>query len=319
MDSTRPFRFGVVAASAGSAQEWRELARKAEDLGYSSLLMPDHFSDQFGPLVALSGAAESTRTLRLGTNVLDNDFRHPAVLAKEIATLDVLSGGRVELGIGAGWQTSDYERTGFRFDEPGTRFERLREAVRVFKGLFSPGSFSFEGRHYTFREYESRPKPLQSPLPITLGAGGPRMLALAAREAHVVNLVPRALPTGGMDVTDTSAAAFERKVETIRAAAPERLSELEIATLVHRVAVTGSVNDAEAFAGKTAAAFESSVEDALESPVVMIGSAAYIVEKLLERKERFGLTYLSVLAPNLQAFAPIVAALAGNPALANSG
>jgi probable F420-dependent oxidoreductase len=310
MHSPRPFRFGVVAASTGSSQEWRKLARKAEDLGYSSLLMPDHFSDQFGPLVALAVAAESTRCLRLGTSVLDNDFRHPAVLAKEIATLDVLSGGRVELGIGAGWQVSDYERTGFSFDPTGTRFERLQEAVRVFKGLFSPGPFSFDGRHYRFRDYDSLPKPWRSPLPITLGAGGPRMLALAAREADVVNLVPRALPEGGMDLTDTSAAAFERKVASIHAAALERLADLEIATLVHRVAVTDSRNEAEAFAGKTAAAFRSSVEDALESPLVLVGSVSYMIDKLQERRERFGLTYLSVLSHHLEAFAPVVAVLA---------
>ena len=314
MDDTRPFRFGVVAGSASSPAEWKNLARKAEDLGYSSFQIPDHFNEQYGPLVAMAVAAEATTQLRLGTAVLDNDFRHPAVLAKEIATLDQFSGGRVELGLGAGWQVNDYRRTGFVFDPPGTRYERLKEAVEVLRGLFAPGPFSLEGRHYTFNDYDGLPKPVQSPLPITLGAGGPRMLALAAQKADVVNFVPRALREGGMDFTDTSAAAFDKKIAAVRAALAGRNRQPEIATLVHRVLITDNKSDAQAAAERTAAGFGSSPDEALESAVVLIGSADYANDKLWERRERFGLTYLSVLATNMEAFAPVVQALEGKMA-----
>jgi probable F420-dependent oxidoreductase len=314
VDSYLPFRFGIVSGGAASPAEWRSLARKAEDLGYSSLQLPDHFNDQYGPLVALAVTAEATSSLRLGTAVLDNDFRHPAVLAKEIATLDRFSGGRVELGIGAGWQINDYHQTGFVFDPPGTRYERLKEAVEVFRGSFGPGPFSFAGRHYTFSNYDGLPKPVQSPLPITVGAGGPRMLSLAARRADVVNFVPRALREGGMDFKDTSAEAFDKKTAIVREAVAGRESQPEIATLVHRVLITDSKADAQAAAERTAAGFGSSPDEALESAVVLIGSADYAIDKLWERRERFGLTYLSVLATNMEAFAPVVKALAGKVA-----
>jgi probable F420-dependent oxidoreductase len=228
-----------------------------------------------------------------------------------LATLDVFSGGRVEFGIGAGWQAADYERTGSSFDPGRTRFKRLQEAVQVFRGLFGPGPFSFQGRHYEITDYDARPKPLQSPMPFTVGAGGPRMLAFAARQADTVNLLPRALPHGGMDLSDTSPGAFGAKVERIRAAAGERLDELEIATLVHRVVVTDSAGEVEEAARRTASVFNTSPDIARESPVVLIGPVSYMVEKLLERKERFGLTYFSILADNIEAFAPVVASLAG--------
>jgi probable F420-dependent oxidoreductase len=312
--AAKAFRFGIVASHTSTAQEWRDLARHAEDLGYSSLLVPDHMNEQFGVLTALTVAAEATTRLRLGTSVLDNDFRHPAVLAKEIATLDLVSGGRVELGLGAGWQAGDYERTGLSFDPPGVRFGRLREAVAVYRGLFGPGSFSFQGEHYQIRDHDSLPKPVQRPLPIMVGAGGPRMLRLAARQADIVNYVPRALPQGGMDFSDSSPAAFDAKARAVREAAGDRLPVLEIGMLVHLVAVSGAASEVEAARAQGVARFHVAPEEVSGVPVALIGSVEEAVEELWRRRELYGLTYISVLSRNLKSFAPVVAALSGRGA-----
>jgi probable F420-dependent oxidoreductase len=243
--------------------------------------------------------------------VLDNDFRHPATLAKEIATLDMFSGGRVELGLGAGWQVSDYERTGFGFDPPGVRYARLREAIAVYRGLFAPGPFSYEGTHYQMRDYEALPKPVQKPLPIMVGAGGPRMLRLASRQADIVNYVPRSLPAGGMDFSDTSAEAFARKYSVVRDAAGERLDELEIGMLVHLVAVSGDASEVETARQQGVARFHVSPEDVSGVPVALIGDVKEAVDELWRRREVYGLTYISVLTRNFKSFAPVVAALGG--------
>lgn len=310
----KAFRFGIVASNASSPDEWRDLARQAEDLGYSSLLVPDHMNEQFGVITALTVAAEATSTLRLGTSVLDNDFRHPAVLAKEIATLDVFSRGRLELGLGAGWQVSDYELTGLGFDPPGTRFERLRESLSVYRGLFAPGPFSFEGKHYQIRDYDSLPKPVQQPLPIMVGAGGPRMLRLAARQADIVNYVPRTLPAGGMDFSDTSAEAFATKYSVVSEAASDRLDDLEIGMLVHLVAVSDVASEVAAAREQGVARFHVSTEDVSQVPVALVGEVQEAVEELWRRRELYGLTYISVLSRNLASFAPVVNALAGRSA-----
>src|ERR1700733_5835129 len=143
-----PFRFGVQLSNAETGAAWRATARKIEDLGYSTLFIPDHFEDQFGPLVALTVAAEATSTLRVGSLVFGNDYRHPVVLAKEIATLDVFSGGRVEFGLGAGWMTSDYEQAGIPNDPPAVRIDRLAESLAIMKSLWETGKASFDGTHY---------------------------------------------------------------------------------------------------------------------------------------------------------------------------
>jgi probable F420-dependent oxidoreductase len=170
----------VQCSSAGSATQWRNHARKMEDLGYSTLFMPDHFVDtQLAPMVGMATAAEATSTLRIGSLVLDNDYKHPAVLAKEAATLDLLSEGRLELGIGAGWQISDYDALGLPYDRPGVRIDRLAEALEVIRGAWADGPYSFKGEHYTITDYDGKPKPVQQPPPILMGGGGRRMLRLA--------------------------------------------------------------------------------------------------------------------------------------------
>src|SRR5215469_6245 len=185
----RRFRFAVQVGHTATGQEWADLAREAESLGYASLSMPDHFGEQFAVGPALAAAAAATTTLRIGTLVYDNDYRHPVVLAKEAATLDVLSGGRLELGLGAGWQTTDYEQSGIPCDPVGVRIDRMVEGLRVLKGLMADGPFSFQGEHYAVAGLDGLPKPVQRPHPpVLIGGGGRRILGIAGREADIVGI-----------------------------------------------------------------------------------------------------------------------------------
>src|SRR4051794_22892685 len=183
--SLPPFRFGVQCSSPPdiTASRWRDLARKVEDLGYHRLTVSDHLDDQLSPVAALMAAADATTTLRVGVLVLSNDYRHPAVLAKEAATLDILSEGRFELGMGAGWMTTDYERAGIPMDRPGGRIARLEEAIQVVRGLLSDGPCHFAGEHYRIDGLTGSPKPVQRPLPLLIGGGGRKVLELAGRHA----------------------------------------------------------------------------------------------------------------------------------------
>src|SRR5665213_225617 len=185
----RKFRFAIACSKGRSRHEFTELARKAEALGYSTLFVPDHFVDHdLAPVVALAHAAAVTETLRIGTFVLGNDYKHPVVVAREMASLDLLSDGRVELGIGAGWMTADYEKAGIPLDRPGVRIARLAESIKIIKGLFAPGPFTFHGEYYQVTELDGMPKPVQQPLPFFVGGGAPKILALAAREADIIGI-----------------------------------------------------------------------------------------------------------------------------------
>ncbi|HTE66310.1 MAG TPA: TIGR03621 family F420-dependent LLM class oxidoreductase, partial [Candidatus Binatia bacterium] len=228
--AVRPFRFGVTVPTISSGTGWAERARRVEQLGYSMLVVPDHFRNQLASVPALTAAALATTRLRVGSLVFSNDFRHPAVLATEAATIDVLSGGRFELGLGAGWLRAEYEQTGIRYDSARTRIERLEEAVTIVKGLLAGERVTFTGRHYSIADLEGRPAPVQRPHPpILIGGGGQRTLSLAAREASIVGLVPRARRDGsGLDMTDLSDAATREKLEWVRSAAGDRFDSLEI-------------------------------------------------------------------------------------------
>src|SRR3954466_10169006 len=210
----RPFRFGVQVTGPADAAGWVEQARRVEALGYSILTLPDHFTSQLAPLPALAVAAAVTTTLRVGALVHANDYKHPVVLAKELATLDVLSGGRVEIGLGAGWYEPDYRAAGLPFDPPGTRVARLVEGIAVLKAALAGGPCSFAGAHYTVAGYEGWPVPVQRPHPpLLLGGGGRRVLTLAAREADIV----------GIDGDATTAGeAVAEQVAIVRAAAGGR-------------------------------------------------------------------------------------------------
>lgn len=306
-----PFRFGVQAAKAESGRAWRALARRAEELGYSTLFVPDHLDDQWGPLVSLTVAAEATERLRVGSLVFDNDYRHPVVLARELATLDLLSEGRLEIGLGAGWMTSDYEQAGLPFDEPAVRVARLGEAVRICKSLLASEAVAFEGRYYRVRGALGAPRPAQAPHPpIIIGGGSRRVLALAAAEADVVgvNVSLRAGYIGPEAVAEARAERFAQRVAWVRAAAGERFSSLELQCLTFVVEVGPARREA---GERLAALFGAPAEDVLASPLVLVGTVEELEETLLERRERYGFSYWVVHEAELDAFAPVVARLAG--------
>lgn len=306
----RPFRFGGGLFSAGSAAEWAEGARRLESAGYDTMFTGDHFSPAFLAAVpALLAAALATTSLRVSCTVFANDFRHPAALAKEIATADMLTGGRLEFGIGAGWNKPSYERVGVPFDAPAVRVARLEEAVHVIKGVWADGPFTFSGKYYAITDYDGFPKPFQRPhLRIFIGGGGKRLLSFAATTANIVGIGARAKPTGdGLDSTEETDAWVTRKIEWLREAAPDRFQGLELALLVSAVAVT---DNRQAGAERIAARTSQSVESVLAAPRILIGSVDAIVEKLLEQRERHGFSYVSVFPGDTEAFAPVVARLA---------
>jgi probable F420-dependent oxidoreductase len=308
--AARPFRFGVTAPTPSAGTDWVERARRVEQLGYSILVVPDHFRDHLAPVPALTAAALATTRLRVGSLVFSNDFRHPAVLAKEAATIDVLSGGRFELGLGGGWLRAEYDQTGIPFDAPGTRIERLEEAVTIIKGLLAGERVTFAGRHYTIADLEGRPTPVQRPHPpIAIGGGGRRTLTLAAREASIVGLVPRARRDGsGRDMTDLSDTATREKLEWVRAAAGDRFDSLEIHALIQAVAVG---ERRTAAADQLASRFKVARDVVLETPYVLLGTIEEICESLRQRRERYGISYLTVFERDMEVFAPVVARLAG--------
>lgn len=310
----RPFRFGVSVHHAKSKAEWVAKARRAEDLGYSTFLVPDHLGDQFSPAVSLLAAAEATTTLRIGSLVFDNDFRHPVMLAKEAATLDLLSGGRFELGIGAGWLRAEYEQAGIAYDPPGIRVSRLEEALRIIKGLFVDGPFTFSGDYYTITSLEGHPKPLQRPHPpLLIGGGGRRLLSLAAREASIVGFTPTFRSDGdGPELTDATPAALMQKLEWVHQAAGSRLDDLELNILIAEVMVSDDRRQtAEFIAATLGSRVGASAEHVLEVPYVLIGTVDQICEDLLVRRDRFGISYITVYEKNMEALAPVVARLAG--------
>ena len=308
--AVRPFRFGVTAPTPSAGTDWVERARRVEQLGYSILVVPDHFRDHLAPVPALTAAALATTRLRVGSLVFSNDFRHPAVLAKEAATIDVLSGGRFELGLGGGWLRAEYDQTGIPFDAPGTRIERLEEAVTIIKGLLAGERVTFAGRHYTIADLEGRPTPVQRPHPpIAIGGGGRRTLTLAAREASIVGLVPRARRDGsGLDLADLSDAATREKLEWVRSAAGDRFASLEIHALIQAVAVA---DRRTAAADDLASRFKVARDVVLETPYVLLGTIKEICETLRARRERYGISYLTVFERDMEVFAPVVARLAG--------
>jgi probable F420-dependent oxidoreductase len=296
---------------APNAKAWHDKARLVESLGYSTLYLPDHFGDQLSPIAGLMSAADATSKLRVGSLVFDNDYRHPVVLAKEAATLDLLSDGRLDFGLGAGWMASDYEQTGIPLDPPGTRIERMAEALQIIKAFFAGGSVSFTGKHYTIEGVEAVPLPAQKPHPpIILGGGGPRMLRLAAREADIVSInyklsegrVNRALVRTGL------AEATDEKLEWIKDAAGDRLSNIELMVTAFVVNVT---DDRDEVAAALASGLRSEPRELLEMPHFLIGTVNQIVDDLQARRERYGISYIVVPGEAVESFAPVVERLAG--------
>lgn len=312
----RPFRFGVSLRAAGDHAGWLEAARRAESLGYDIALIPDHIGERFPPLLALASIAEQT-DLRIGTFVLNNDFRHPAFVAREAATLDLLSGGRMELGLGAGHMASEYREIGLAFDAPSVRIERLEESVAIVRQLFEGEPVTFEGRHYTLADHRIFPQPVQRPRPpILIGGNSDRVLRLAGREADIVGLVGFSIREGGRRVsiagfTEPEAAA---RIAVVREAAGDRFGAIELNALVQEVVIT---EDREALAAEKAAELATeadstlSPDELLTSPHAHIGTVPQIVAKLRRQRESLGISYVVVHEPFMEAMAPVIAELAG--------
>jgi len=307
-----PFRFGVNVRTAASAADWIALARKLEDLGYSTLNLPDHLTELPAPFPALASAAAATTRLRIATLVLNNDFRHPVLLAREAATLDVLSGGRLQLGLGAGYMKVEYDEAGLRFDRGGVRVERLAEAVAILKRMFEGETVTFVGRHYQVTAHKIFPLPVQQPRPpILIGGNGPRLLTLAATEADIVGLSGITFAGGGLqrDFAGFRVTGVDERVALVRAAAGARFGQLELSALVQQVVVTANRRSAAEDLAQRWAML--SVADILESPFVLLGSVDEIVAQLVARRARWGISYYVVFEPAVDAFAPVVARLTG--------
>lgn len=307
-----PFRFGVTPTDVGAAIDWSELARQAEDLGYSTLLTSDHFvhyqpAGGISPMVALTWAAAVTTTLRVGAMVLGNDYRHPAIVAKEAATLDLLSGGRVELGLGAGWLRSDYEALGLRYDPPGQRVDRLADALEIINLAWLGETFDFSSRHYAISGYAASPKPVQGPRPpIFVGGGSRQVLRLAGRKADIVGIHQSTSPDSSS--SDTDDVLTRRKVGWVREGAGERFGDVELQVMCS-VAIT---DNPRAAAEALATRIGRSVDDAMTSAMALIGSVDEVCEILQQRREQWGISYIVIPAAQRADFAPVVARLSGS-------
>ncbi len=306
MSSNKAFRFGVVFTGAYEAKQWAEQARRLEAEGFSTLLVADHYGNPMscGPLIV--AAACATTTLRVGSYVYNNDFRHPALLAKEAATIDVLSNGRLELGVGAGYYKKEYDAVGLSFDPPGVRAGRFEEGIEVMTRLFTGEQVNYKGNYYQLSELEDMmPVPIQQPIPLLIGAGGPRMIRFAARKAGIVAFVPRSLPDGGLDRDEFASEAMDAKVELLEQAvsaagradaAPER-----------SVLVVGLYPSFDSVSANSWVPRDM----VPASPFALVGDAEAMLDTLHQRRERWGLTYYVCFDHDLEKFMPLVRKLAG--------
>ena len=288
---------------------WRSLARRCEDLGYSCLYIPDHFDDQFGPLVALTVAAEATSTLRVGSLVFDNDYRHPVVLAKEIATLDLASDGRVEFGLGAGWRTTDYDESGIALDPPAVRVERMLEGLTIMRELWSGEKVTFSGAHYQVDGAQGLPRPTRVP-PIVIGGGSRRILSIAGRQADIVGVNPslRSGSVGADMVAGVLPERWDERVRWVRDAAGDRIDRVELQIMTFLVEVGSPRREA---LERTAGMFGLAPEIIADVPIGVAGTVDEICEQLQQRRERWGFSYIVIHTGEVDAFAPVVARLTG--------
>ncbi|OBK97510.1 F420-dependent oxidoreductase [Mycobacterium asiaticum] len=316
-----PFRFAVQATNAASAHEWRDTALKVQDLGYATLFLADHYlgpgpaqraartpRQDLAPIAAMAAAATVTETLRIGCRVFCVDYHLPAVLAKEAATLDLLSDGRLELGIGAGWSADEYAALGVPFDRPQRRIAKLREVIGLLRAHFSGTEIDCAGEFVNVQGYAGRPRPVQRPYPpIMVGGGGRRVLSLAAQEADIVSIsnVPFiARNEAGLDPQ----AEARRRIGYVRAAAGDRYGALEVESSPYFVDVT---EDTQAALANLASRTGIAPEVLRDHPNVLIGSGETIAETLLSRREVLGVNYVTVQQAHVDAFAGVVAKLSG--------
>ena len=307
---THAFRFGAKATRAASAKEWTDLAKQAEDLGYASFQIDDHFGNQLAPVPAIMAAAAATEKIYVGPHVAGIDFRNPVLFAKEAATIDLLSDGRMMLGLGAGWSKDDYAIAGIEQASASVRIERLGEAVQIMRGLWGEGNFSFSGQHFQVAEVDAKPKPISN-IPILIGGGGKKLLTLAARSADIVginptivarSINPRSMATAAADVVD-------EKIAWVKEAAGDRFGEIELQLQLFKTQVT---DDPQPVIEGLAKAFGLPPEVVATAPFFQIGSVAQIKENLIAMRERWGISYIVCQNDGTQALAPIVAELAGS-------
>jgi probable F420-dependent oxidoreductase len=316
MTSMRPFHFLADVHEIVAGHELAARARRAEQLGYHALVIPDHLLGQLSPVVALATVAAATETLRLSAFVHNNDLRHPAVLAQDLASIDVLSGGRVDIAIGAGWNKPEYDAIGLTFDPTPVRQARLAESVTVLKGMFSGAPFSFAGEHYTITDYTGQPVPVQRPHPpFFIGGGGRRTLTLAGREADIIGLAPRIGKNATLDAASLTLAATREKIDWVRDAAGDRFSTLEfniypsgwpaIVTDDLRGEARKVIDHLRSRTG-----VELTEEEVIDSPHLFIGSVDRLVEKFLQLREGLGIT--SILLGDIGDLEPVLERLSGS-------
>ena len=311
MTTPRPFRFGVDLQASLPGRSFADSARELEALGYSTAFVPDHFDEGLGPIAAMATAAAATTTLNVGSLVLDCDFRHPAVLARELASIDLLSEGRLEVGLGAGWKRLDYDRSGIPMDPPKVRVDRMIEHTRILKGLFADGPFSFSGEHYTITDLDGTPAPHRPGGPPTLIAGGARRVLTFAGEIADIVGVNASIHSGAIDTAaakDSLADRFDEKVGWVRDGAGARFDDLEINAWIAIASVT---DDGAAVAESVAPLYETDAASVRSSPLTLIGSVTEIGEMLEERRARWGYSYIVLPGAQAHELAPAVAALAG--------
>jgi probable F420-dependent oxidoreductase len=311
----RPFTFLVDDFTATNATELGERARRAEALGATTFVIPDHLVPMMAPIPYLATVSAATERIRISAFVHNNDLRHPVILAKDLATLDILSGGRLDVGIGAGWNKPEYDAIGMPFDRVGVRVSRLAEAVAVLKGCFGEEAFSFAGEHYTITDYDGQPKPIQQPHPpIFIGGGGRRILSLAGREANIVGLAPRILSEQRSDPRSVTWAATEEKLAWIREAAGDRFDGLTFNVYPSGWPITVT-DDLRGEARKVIdrmkdrSGIELTVDEVIASPHIFIGSIERFVEKFEELRERLGIS--SFMVGSLDELGPVVESLSG--------
>ena len=316
MPTPRPFRFLAGATEIVDGRTLAERARRAEAIGYDALVIPDHLLEQVAPIPVMATVAAATERLRVGTFVFNNDLRHPAVLAQDLATIDVLSGGRLIVGMGAGWNKPEYEAIHLPFDPVSVRVDRLAEAIAVLKGLFGEGALTHDGAHYRITGLDGQPKPVQRPHPpFLIGGGGRRLLSLAAREAQIVGLAPRIdSSTGRGDARSITISATEEKLRWVGEAAGDRLCQLEfnIYPSMSPIVVTDNARaEARALADRirNRSGHELTADELLESPHVFIGSIEGLAAKLVGLRERLGIS--NVMLGELGELDAVVERLAG--------
>lgn len=306
----RPFEFAGELIPEPNVRGWTDKVRHLEDRGYDLVQVPDHWMGRFlGPITALTAAAMVTTRLRLGSLVFCTGFRHPLILAKELATLDLLSEGRLEVGLGAGWYAEEYQQLGLAFDTAGTRIDRLDEAIDVLLGAWSGTPFSYRGSFYQVEDLTLWPRPYQQPHPpLMVGGGGPRLLRLAARRAQVVNITTRARSDGrDLDRSDGDPAAFAAKITALREGGSDRIPGITIGVYLKAVVRT----DRSDSGGSEAGTLSPQSAHLRGTPFVFEGDVDEICAAMLRWREVYGVSRYVIYEPNLDVIQPVVERLRG--------